>query len=76
MKSDLLAYLFITIGFLPGEMGITLVIMLVEFEFNPWLLLAWLGIWMTANFFLTSALQAHVTEQKKIEKQQERIENS
>ena len=75
MKQDILKVFWVNLFLLPGEAGFTALILYQDGVLTLGSGFCALGILFTVNFFIACAFHAHVREQQRIEKQQERIEN-
>jgi len=76
MKQDIMCLLTSNIGLLPGQLALATYGMSDQGNLNLINFLCWVGVFLTINFIIACAFSAHISEQKQIEAQQERIENA
>ena len=75
MKQDIICLLTAIFILLPGELAMATFCMVQEGELNLINFLCWTGGFMTINSIIGAAFSAHISKQRQIEEQQERIEN-
>lgn len=68
--------LIVNFGLLPGELAVVTFGMSQCCNLNLVNFLCWVGGFLTINFIIACAFSAHISEQREIETQQERIENA
>ena len=76
MKQDIMCLLLAMFILLPGELAVATFGMVQQDELNFINFICWFGGFMTINSIIGACFSAHVSEQRKIEEQQERIEDA
>jgi len=76
MKQDIMCLLITMFILLPGELAVATFGMVEQGNLNLINFLCWVGGFMTINSIIGACFSAHVSEQRQIAEQTERIEDA